>query len=113
MTCCMRARAVLRAQITASVTFLPLLDEPCAWRRSRNAADHDRTNLCALRQPSDAATAACPAGPWAVLECTGTFDLLVYTDAASAVPSEWCAAREWMRQKRKRAICRAFHTVAY
>ena len=36
-----------RRQITASVTFLPLLDEPC------------------------------------------TFDLLVYTDADSAVPSEW------------------------
>jgi hypothetical protein len=32
---------------------------------------------------------------------TGTFDLLVYTDAASAVPSEWCAhagARPAMHQ---------------
>ena len=27
---------------------------------------------------------------------TGTFDLLVYTDAASAVPTEWCVS--WHRR---------------
>ena len=53
-------------QITASVTFLPLLDEPCACFACS----------CVLRCLN--------------LVCAGTFDLLVYTDAASAVPSEWC-----------------------
>jgi len=53
------------AQITASVTFLPLLDEPCASCAGLVVA-------------------------LATYSCAGAFDLLVYTDAASAVPSEWC-----------------------
>ena len=60
------------AQVTASVTFLPLLDEPCAF---------SVLELCAAVVTNYAA---------------GTFDLLVYTDAASAVPSEWCEQVRWL-----------------
>jgi mitotic spindle assembly checkpoint protein MAD2 len=66
-------------QITASVTFLPLLDEPCAHRASV---------ACRSAHPG-----------------AGTFDLLVYTDAASATPSEWCDADEFRRP------CRPAHPL--
>lgn len=66
-------QAIIR-QITASVTFLPLLEEPCAFRA------HSR----APREPLDPPRCACGAPPAA-----GSFDLLVYTDADVAVPRAW------------------------
>lgn len=59
-------QAIIR-QITASVTFLPLLEEPCVCRSSH------QHSVCA--PPSFVAP--------------GTFDLLVYTDSSSTVPLAW------------------------
>lgn len=61
-------RALIR-QITATVTFLPLLDEPCTRRVLPSCVWLPASLNCCL--------------------APGTFDLLVYTDADADVPKTW------------------------
>lgn len=101
-------------QITASVTFLPLLDEPC---RSCSTVSESAmagkqpmlsvaTGWCSLmrlchvhdvyhRTMASLEGYNCPSAAVVLkLVHAGTFDLLVYTDQSSDVPTEWygCSA---------------------
>ena len=94
--CCVRTRHRLLIMVHPLVLLSPLLTRlRRASRSCRCWTNPVRTHLKPRVQAICAAwharlRVACSD---AALERThaGTFDLLVYTDAASAVPSEWCA----------------------
>ena len=119
--------AVIR-QITASVTFLPMLNRPCAWGRERRRREGwqgcvgavragpppARRPTCAAAATGDGWTRCSPTHahthtmPSLSLLPSGSFDLLIYTDKDSEVPLEWCVgAGRRERKKRGRGGGRA------
>jgi mitotic spindle assembly checkpoint protein MAD2 len=70
-------------QITSSVTFLPMLDEPC---QSTPASPSNVSVVCLQSRPSLTGTFHCDAG---------TFNILAYTSTSDAagedapVPEQW------------------------
>ena len=71
-------QAIIR-QITASITFLPLLSDPCE-HDSFCSVHHDDHRFYLPHLLNFACTLA-----------AGTIDLLAYTDKESEVPFEWQA----------------------
>lgn len=100
-------------QVTASVSFLPLLDEPCEsfysleWVVIRNRfflrgcifsypwtftklADQPLSNLCWKMLDFKPYRSNIQLSDFFIAPHVGSFDLLVYTDSRAEVPTEWC-----------------------
>lgn len=87
-------RSVIR-QVTATVTFLPLLETPCEFPNASLPAIWSWFEGCYVTS-----CASCP----------GAFDLLVYTDKDMVVPEKWVESGPQIIEQSEEVRLRSFTT---